>query len=332
MSTQSIPQSTAAPVIPIPQSLRSLLDSSILDLNQEIVFVRKTMEIAELNAADGDFELKFMSTNEFKNAGYANRFIMYQNRRRFIAPEWIKSPLRRIVNRTVYEPGQPRVTPDNNLNTWFPSPIEPKKGDLSIFLRYLDHIFKSDSSYREWVLAWAAYPLQNPGAKLNQAVVFWSAEQGTGKSTFAYILKHIYGLHNSSTIREADFTSSFNGWAIGKQIIEVDELPEGQRARQRADYLKTLTTRMTIPVDLKYQNRYEIRDTINYFYTSNHIESLYLEAHDRRHFIHHLPEEKYTEWDKLRPWLHEQGGFEAIRFYLENEIDLSKSILGGDPC
>src|SRR5438105_4212430 len=102
MSTASIPQEPiASTVIAIPQSLRSLIDSAILKLNDEIVLVRKTMEIAELNAPEGDFELKFMSTNEFKNTGYANRFITHQNRRRFIAPEWVKSPLRRIVNRTV---------------------------------------------------------------------------------------------------------------------------------------------------------------------------------------------------------------------------------------
>ena len=318
------------PVAQMPATLDILLES----LNSEIVLVLDTLEIAEINPAPNQTSLRFMSPADFKNTAYADRLLVRDGRRLSIASEWVKWPRRRTVNRTVYEPGQPRITPDNNLNTWFPSPNIPKAGDLTLWHRYIDHVFAPDPTYRDWFLAWLAYPIQHPGAKLNTAAVFWSTETGTGKSTLAYIMKEIYGQHNCSLLREADFDSKFNGWAVGKQFVEVDEMPAGSlRARKRADLLKSLTTRSRIPVDLKFQNRYEIRDTINYFYTSNHIESLYLDPQDRRFFVHDLgraklPEEFFRA--ELGPWL-KAGGFAAIHHYLKHEIDLARPIVGGNP-
>jgi len=317
--------------------LSATLSSALYQLNKEIVYVRATSEIAELYPPAGETRLKFMSPHDFKCADYCDRFIDVNDgngkkKRIYLASEWMKWPQRHKVNRTVYEPGQPRITKDGNLNTWFRSLNIPAEGDVSPWLEYLDHLFASDATHRDWFIRWIAYPIQNPGTKLHTACVFWSSQTGTGKSTLAYILKEIYGQHNCSLLREADFTASYNGWAVGKVFVEVDEMPGGSRARQRAEILKYYTTRHTIPVDLKYQNRYEIRDTINYYYTSNHLESLYLDPNDRRFFIHNvgsnkLPEEFFRR--KLDPWL-KAGGFSAIHHWLL-KVDLLKPIVGGDP-
>jgi len=309
------------------------LSIALHNLNKEIVYVRGTSEIAELNPAPGESRLKFMSPHSFKNADYANRILHGDKRSVALANAWLKWSDRRTVNRTVYEPGQSRITAENNLNTWFPSSNVPKAGDLTLWHKYLNHIFASDPTYRDWFLAWLAYPLQNPGAKLHTAVVLWSAMSGTGKSTLAYIMKEIYGQHNCSLLRESDFTAAYNGWAVGKVFVEVDEMPEGSRARQRAELLKSFTTRHTIPVDLKYQNRYEIRDTINWYYTSNHLESLYLDPHDRRFFIHNVGDTKLSEEffrKEFGPWLKAEG-FSAIHHYLLHDVDLSHPVAGGNP-
>jgi hypothetical protein len=336
MPNPTVPQAPASPKPPKASAITvmpSTLLTALNSLNNEIVYVRATSEIAELHPPSGVTRLKYMSPHDFKNADYSDRYVDIAGRKVFLAAEWMKWPQRRKVNRTVYEPGQPRITPDGDLNTWFPSPNLPQKGDCSLFHQYLDHLFTSDPTYKEWFLAWLAYPVQHLGAKLHTACVFWSTMTGTGKSTLAYFMKEIYGQHNCSLLREADLDSTYNGWAVNKQFAEVDEMPSGTRARRRAESLKSLTTRQTIPVDLKYQNRYEIRDTINYYYTSNHIESLYLDSHDRRFFVHNvgdnkLPEEFFRK--QFGPWL-KGGGFSHIHHYLLHEIDLSKPVLGGDP-
>lgn len=337
MSTQRIPQSKPkSKVITLPPTV----ETALTKLNSEIVLVLDTLEIAELNPAPGQTRLRFMDRSDFLNIAYADRFHQPTDpdgnpvgNSIALAPKWLKWPRRRKVNRAVYEPGQPRITDSGDLNTWFPSPNKPKPGDLTLWHTYFNHIFRDDPTHKEWFLAWLAYPLQHSGTKLNTASVLWSKETGTGKSTMAFILREIYGQHNCSLLREADLNSKFNGWAINKQFVEVDEMPSGTRARSRAETIKSLTTRQVIPVDLKFQNRYEIRDTINYLYTANHIDSLYLDQNDRRLFVHHVTEEKLPEEffrKELAPWLRTEG-FSAIHHYLLNDIDLSKSIVGGNP-
>lgn len=311
----------------------STLLSALHELNKEIVYVWDTSEIAEINPRSGETKLKYMKPHDFKNADYSNRFIEIKGKRIFLAAEWMKWDLRRVVNRTVYEPGLPRITADNDLNTWFESPNKPIKGDCVLFFKYLDHMFTTDPTYKNWFIAWLAYPLQYPGTKLHTASVFWSTMTATGKSTLAYIMREIYGQHNCSLLQESDFEDDYNGWAVNKVFIEVDEMPEGTKARRRADYLKSLTTRSRLPVKLKYQNRYEIRDTINYYYTSNHLTSLYLSPEDRRFFVHNvgsikLPEEFFRK--QLGPWL-KGGGFSHVHHWLKYEVDLSLPVIGGDP-
>jgi hypothetical protein len=332
MSSSNVPQvapvKKPSKVVQMPESLEMALES----LNEQIAFVNATKEVAELHPASGEIRLNYMSPYDFKNASYSDRSIYTNDRRYFLAAEWMKWSHRRKVNKTVYDPGQSRITSDNNLNTWFPSPCIPKKGGLTLWNRYLDHIFSTEPEYREWFIHWLAYPLQHPGTKLHTAVVFWSTQTGTGKSTLAYVMKEIYGQHNCSRLQEGDLSAHFNGWAVNKQFIEVDEM-SGRGSEARAELLKAFITRQTIPVDLKYQNRYEIRDTLNFFFTTNHIESLHLDEDDRRFFVHNVGSVKLSAdffQTEFGPWL-KQEGFAAIAWYLLHEIDLAKPILGGDP-
>ncbi len=333
MSPSIVPQPAVVARKPKVTLITGPLLTALHALNEEIVYVRATSEIAEIAPPAGVTRLKFMSPSDFKNADYSDRFIEHNGRRVFLALEWMKWPGRRKVNRTVYEPGQPRITAAGDLNTWFESPNKPVKGDCSLYFRYRDHLFASDPTHKDWFEAWLAYPIQFPGTKLHTSAVFWSSMTGTGKSTLSYFMKEIHGQHNCSLLRESDLDAQYNGWAVNKVWAEVDEMPTGTRARRRAETLKSFTTRQTIPVDLKYQNRYEIRDTINFYYTSNHIESLYLDPHDRRFFVHNVGDVKLSEEffrKEFGPWL-KAGGFSHIHHYLKFEVDLAKPIVGGDP-
>jgi hypothetical protein len=329
---QKAPAAPAAPEGNNVAVMPETLEMSLRHMNEQVVFVNSTKEIAELHPVRNEIRLNYMSPYDFKNASYSDRSVIDHGKRYFIAAEWMRWAHRRKVNKTVYEPGQPRITSEGNLNTWFPSLCAPKQGDLTLWNRYLDHIFSSEPEYRDWFIHWLAYPIQNPGAKLHTAVVFWSTQTGTGKSTLAYIMKEIYGQHNCSRLQEGDLSAHFNGWAVNKQFIEVDEM-SGRGSEARAELLKAFITRQTIPVDLKYQNRYEIRDTLNYFFTTNHIESLHLDEDDRRFFVHNVGSVKLSAdffQTEFGPWL-KSDGFAAIAWHLLHEVDLSKPILGGDP-
>src|SRR5271167_3272336 len=130
MSTvpQLVPKGTKKPK-PTASVMHPDLLSALLALNKEIVYVWDTSEIAEITPRVGETKLKYMKPHDFKNADYSNRFVDIDGKKVFLAPEWMKWDDRRLVNRTVYEPGQPRITSDNDLNTWFESPNKPIKDD-----------------------------------------------------------------------------------------------------------------------------------------------------------------------------------------------------------
>jgi putative DNA primase/helicase len=77
----------------------------------------------------------------------------------------------------------------------------------------------------DWVLDWLAYPLQNPGAKMYDALVV-AGPSGTGKSAFFDAVGSLYGgAHRSIGAHEVE--SEFNGWALGARfvVVEVESTP-----------------------------------------------------------------------------------------------------------
>jgi hypothetical protein len=236
------------------------------------------------------------------------------------------------VYKLAYDPGRPLITPDGNLNTWLPSPNVPGKGDLTLWFDYLDRMFNLDPTYRDWFIAWLAYPIQHPGAKLNTACIFWSKQTGTGKSMMGRIMCEVYGPTKSTVIKEAELHSQFNHWADGRQFVMIEEI-KGANAEKHADALKAMVTQQTIWINKKNKAQYELRDCSNYYFNSNHPDALYLDPNDRRFFVHHIGDHKYPDekWHKeFSPWA-DAGGYAAIHHYLKYEVDLTRPIVGGKP-
>lgn len=333
MSSSTVPSPTPkrksrSTILTLPASEQTLLTQHLHQLNTEALFVFDLNRVLILPTATRPTST-LITSESFVNSLYANRRMGHIS----VADEWRKWPLRRTVNSIVYEPGKPTITAENNYNEWRPSLIKPAPGDLTLWNRFLTHIFSSDPTYRDWFTAWLAYPLQHPGTKLHSACIFWSVGTATGKSTLGYILKHLYGAHNYTKIGEGDMMGAFNAWAAGKQIAEVEEIRGGAGARKYADNTKSMITQHEIRINEKHKAHYVIRDCINYYFTSNHPNALFLEESDRRFFVHRvtdtpLPSSFFEH--ELDPWL-KSGGFSAILHHLLHDVDLTRPIVGGDP-
>lgn len=335
MSSSNLPQPPLPPPAPAKKSKSKLaqlaptdltaLTDALHQLNKEVCIVFDLGRIAILPTPKRP-KLNIITFESFVNNLYANRRIAGIS----VADEWRKWTLCRTVNSIVYEPGKPTITAENNYNEWRGSGLIAKEGSLNPWNKLLDHLFADEATYREWFLAWLAYPFQFPGTKLHTACLFWSKGTGTGKSTVGYILKHLYGLHNYSLIRDSDLAGNFNPWAAGKQIAEVEELRGGTNAPKIADFMKSMITQHDIRVNEKHKAHYTVRDCINYYFTSNHSNALYLEEYDRRFFVHAIPNRPLPDnffEGELKPWL-DSSGYEAILHFLLN-VDLKKSIIGG---
>jgi len=131
---------------------------------------------------------------------------------------WLEHPDRKIVEKhqVGFDPGgtEQRV----RCNLWAGWPTEPKRGSceqLQALLAYLCNEQKTEGpELFWWVMKWLAYPIQNPGAKMQTAILLHGPE-GTGKNLFFNSIRRIYGPYGCS-FSQVELESDFNGWASGK--------------------------------------------------------------------------------------------------------------------
>lgn len=234
------------------------------------------------------------------------------------AAAWLRWPLRKQVHKLTYAPGAEKFITNSPTayNTWTGWGVQPIKGDVTPFLKLIDHLFTgAEPEAKQWFLKWCAFPLKYPGTKMFSSVVFHGIKHGTGKSFVGYTLGKIYG-ENFTEIAQGDLHGGFNEWAEAKQFVMGDDI-SGSTKRQDADLLKKFITQRNLRINAKYVPSYSVPDCINYFFTANHPDSFFLEDDDRRFFIHEvlvgpMVEEFYKEYEL---WL-DTGGAEAVFDYL----------------
>lgn len=139
------------------------------------------------------------------------------------------------------------------------------------------------------------------------SAVLWGLRHGTGKSLVGYTLGKIYG-KNFTEVDDEIIRSSHNEWAENKQFVMGDEISTGDK-RSASDRMKTMITRQQLRLNPKYIPSYTVPDVINYYFTSNHPDSFFLEDDDRRFFIHEvrgapLPDSFYKAYEK---WMGPNG-------------------------
>ncbi len=297
-----------------------ILAKELHRLNEEVVLIRDPTCIYEWETGQK------MSAPLFKDVLYAPRTFI--ERRQLAngevkatkvktATEWLNWEQRAELKRLVYEPGQPSITEDYNLNLWKGWPCEPQEGDIAPWKELLDFVFAGEPESRKWFEQWCAYPLQYPGTKLFSACVIWGLATGTGKTLIGYTLMKLYG-DNATEIGNAELESDDNDYAENKQFVVGEEITGGDK-RGIADRLKSLVTRETVRINIKYVAKYAIRDCINYYFTSNHPDAFYLDRHDRRFFIHEvggtpLRHDFYTR--RYDPWYKSASGMSALFHHL----------------
>lgn len=235
------------------------------------------------------------------------------------AKAWMEWEHRAELRGLVYRPGDAEITDDGYLNSWsgWGCP-EPKKGDVGPWARLLDRLFGGAKEARQWFERWIAWPIQHPGYKMASAAMVWGHAQGSGKTLIGHTLMKIYG-KNSAEIKDHDLESPRNEWAENKQFILADDIT-GSTNRHLANRLKTMITQKEVRLDPKFIPSYSIRDCINYYFTSNDPDALFLDDGDRRFFIHEvmvgpLPKEQRTEYVA---WMESDAGIAALAWHLLN--------------
>lgn len=243
------------------------------------------------------------------------------------ASAWLNWPLRQNARQLVFDPRRepmslvPTEKPDTyDFNTWPGLAVEPQKGDVSPFLKLIDHLFVgSDQKVKDWFLNWLAYPLQHLGTKMFSAVVIHGLVQGSGKTMVAETMRRIYG-SAYTMIGQAQLIAPFNPWAASRAFILGDDIT-GLDKMELHDKLKVMISQTRVWINSKNVSEYELDDYTNWFFTSNRPNAFYLDRGDRRFFVHEVPESvgklPQSFYSSYVDWL-DNGGSSALLHYFQS--------------
>jgi hypothetical protein len=300
--------------------------AALHQLNTEVAYCTANTEMIVLETG------QTMKPADFVNAAYKNRvYTVFPTLpdgtrgpavNKFTAKEWLAWPRRAVVSKLIYEPGQSLLPPDGSYNTWPGWAVEPKHGSIAPWEDLLNSVMSTALPEHDlWLRRWLACPIRHPGTKLYTAVMMWGVKQGTGKTLLGETMKYLYG-KNYRQITSKELAKSFNEWARHRQFVLGDEISVGDK-RADSDIMKTMITSNEITIEAKYATSYVVRDCINYYFTSNHPDAVYLEDKDRRFFIHEvendpLPNKFYINYVN---WLQKDGAA-ALMHYFVNELDM----------
>lgn len=234
---------------------------------------------------------------------------------------WIGWQGRQEKRRIVVRPGADRLG-DDWVNLWQPSDIVPTEGDVSIHEEFLRRAVP-DPAERRYLQQWIGHAVQKQDVKMNVAMVFYSPEEGTGKTMTANAIGSMFGRHNVASITLAQLREGFNSVYATKQLVIMNENAKGHDSKALLEKLKTFITEEEVMVRAMHTNPYPAENHANVILTMNHADSLPMSQHDRRfnivQFAPALVHDKVwaeSVWD----W-HDSHAAELLWYYMSIDLE-----------
>ncbi|MFC5551772.1 DNA translocase FtsK [Massilia aerilata] len=206
----------------------------------------------------------------------------------------------------------------NLFNGW---PMTPKKGKCIQILTLLSHLCDGNEDLETWIARWLAYPLRNPGAKMETSIIM-HGDEGSGKNFFfERVVKPIYGAYGY-VIGNDQLESKFNDWASMKLFMVADEVVTRAELKQMKGKLKGLISGDTVIVNPKGLPEHVEKNQMNFVFLSNELQPLALDKTDRRYLVVWTPPALTKEFYQSVAEEIRQGGIEAFYHYLVHELDM----------
>ena len=170
------------------------------------------------------------------------------------------------VDKLDYLPNGPLTWEEDGVlfgNSYVPSGIKGKAGDISRWLMHFDAIGWGE--HREHMLNWMAYTVQYPENKINHMLLLGGAE-GTGKDFLLYPLTKAMG-RNAKVIDGQMLLSQFNGYLMGTKYLHINEseLGDHREATAISNKMKPYATAPpdTLHVNPKGTKGFYVRNIVN---------------------------------------------------------------------
>ncbi|MEH6836692.1 MULTISPECIES: primase-helicase family protein [Falsihalocynthiibacter] len=170
---------------------------------------------------------------------------------------------------------------------------DAKYGALQPFLDFAI----ADKDQQTILLDWIAWSLQNEASKPTWAILLFSEEKGTGKSTIGVVLEALFGANNTAKIDGVEkLVATHNDRVLDKKLIVAEEVHISSQS-QTGNALKDLITSDRTTVNPKYQATKTIPLKACYLFTTNH-KPLWLEGGERRYYIIEMDHEGHAQGPK----------------------------------
>jgi hypothetical protein len=212
------------------------------------------------------------------------------------------------------------------VNLWRPSELVPSGGDPAVWLEHMERLIP-DAADRARTIDRMAYALQNPGVKLNSALVLLGG-QGTGKDSALQPFWAAVGAHNVAVVPGMQIGGDFNEY-MQKPWLLVTEMPSFRKRSSYEEIKALLTTPPDhIRINLKGVPAFKVPNIANLVVTTNHADAIALAEDDRRFdVIDTVPAARGEEgyFRRYYAWL-EAGGSEAVMGWL-----LRREVTAFDP-
>jgi hypothetical protein len=177
-----------------------------------------------------------------------------------------------------------------NLYTEASVPEVPEKltkadrQNIEIVKHHFGHLFSLERD-RELLADWMAYVVQNPGKRVNWAVLMQGTE-GDGKSFFSHLMAAMIGQQNVFLIDPKSLEGEFNGFAEGHQVGFIEEVKmHGHNRYDVLNRIKPLITNPTISIRRMRTDAYLIPNMTSYMLATNYRDALPLNDSDSRYFV-----------------------------------------------
>lgn len=199
-----------------------------------------------------------------------------------------------VVYNRMFMPGQPALYSLNGVdyaNSYTEEGIPELPGELSpveeeaiqIFLGHLEHIIANEAD-RLVFLDFLTYIVQNPGQRINWAILLQGAE-GDGKSFFVSALAAMMGENNVNMISGKVLEEKYNPWAENALVCFIEDVRlHGNNRFDAINTLKPMITNPTVSIRRMQTNVYTVVNTMNYIMTANVKDAMPVGEEDSRIF------------------------------------------------
>jgi hypothetical protein len=248
------------------------------------VFSRDDVERIIVQRLKGEFPGKDLSEDDVRQLLQVAIRDIFVDPRRSI-PIW--SGLRQSM------PGNPNRLSFQRMaatiNTWRNPSYRQLEGVAPVWGPFEDFmkVTFTRKDERGMLTDWLAWCLQNESDKPGWAPFLFSAEKGSGKSTFAKVAGLLFGDQNTATENNINkLVSRFNAPVLEKKLVICEELylPPGS---DKANAVKTFITEKDAVVEHKYQAVQQVQQVCCFVFITNH-KPVWLEQGDRRFYVVHV--------------------------------------------